>query len=394
MKTWLVVAALVGLSVLIGTGIVVWQIGLLETEPEPDFSTSRGKAAPQSGALVNPLAARPKVVVDREDYDFGSMDSSVTMSHVFRVTNQGDADLTLEKGATSCKCTIAALAGSRVKPGESVEVKLEWTAKGPSGDFHQNAVIVTNDPARPRVVLNVSGKVVQSLVASPSDVVFSRIGTGQTKTAEVRLYAFRSEQLEVVRHSFTQASTAKYFTVAFAPLPAGELKSPGAKSGLAMTITVKPGLPLGAIRQRIRLETNLKGTESLEVPIQGTVAGDISIIGKDWNPDTEVLALGTVHSREGTKRSLKILVRGSYRKQVRCRVVEKQPEWLKATLGTSTEINNGTVVQVPLSIVIRPGAPVATHLNKEQGGLGKIVIETGHPEIGRLTVYVSFAVED
>ncbi|MHB1033789.1 MAG: DUF1573 domain-containing protein [Pirellulales bacterium] len=396
MRTWLIIAALAGLSVLIGAGIVIWQIRLLDTvEPGADPSAPRGKKPPASSpVLINPLAPRPKVVVDQEDYDFGSMDSSVTLSHAFRFTNQGDADLTLEKGETSCKCTIAALAGNRIAPGQSVEVKLEWTAKGRGGDFHQNAIILTNDPARPRVILNVAGKVVQSLEAVPSDVVFSRVGTGESKTAEVLLYAFRSEQLQVVRHSFTQPSTAKYFAVTFAPLPAGELKVPGAKSGCSMSITLKPGLPLGAIRQKIRLETNLKGTEPLEVPIQGTVAGDLSVIGKDWNADTGVLTLGTVRSREGAKRTLKILVRGAYRKQVRFRIVEKMPKWLNATLGPMTEINNATVVQVPLLIEIRPGAPSVSHLNKEQGGLGRIVLETGHPEVGQLPVYVSFAVED
>ena len=66
------------------------------------------------------------VVVNGSEFDFGVMERNGTRSHRFEIKNAGTAPLQLEKGETTCKCTINKLVDGVLKPGESVMVELEW----------------------------------------------------------------------------------------------------------------------------------------------------------------------------------------------------------------------------------------------------------------------------
>ena len=50
-------------------------------------------------------------------------------------------------------------------------------------------------------------------------------------------------------------------------------------SAVRAVVTAKSGLPLGAINQTIRVQTNVEDAPELELPIAGAVVSDISIVG-------------------------------------------------------------------------------------------------------------------
>ena len=60
-------------------------------------------------------------------------------------------------------------------------------------------------------------------------------------------------------------------------------------------------------------------------------------------------------------------------------------------------INDGAVLMIPMTITIPPGSRVVNRLGgkaTELGAkLGKIVIETTHPQTKQVLLYVHFAVE-
>jgi hypothetical protein len=72
------------------------------------------------------------------------------------------------------------------------------------------------------------------------------------------------------------------------------------EAGKIARLIVKPGLPLGQIRQRIRIALDLPGDPVVEVPIEGNVTGDISMVGpRNWDDERGVLSLGEVDQRTG-----------------------------------------------------------------------------------------------
>jgi len=166
----------------------------------------------------------------------------------------------------------------------------------------------------------------------------------------------------------------------------------GAKSSYNVTVTLKPGLPLGAFQGKILVTTNL--FDSSEVSVSGTIVGDISVSdsSQGWIPLKQVLNLGRFDSKAGSgkPKELYLMVRGPQRNEIRILVKKTFPPVIQATLGKPTTLK--TVVRWPILVQIPKGQPAIDHLHK--GNYGKIVLETVHQDKSRkeMLIDVSFEV--
>jgi len=390
MKIALALALTAALGVGAGFGMAVWRFGGLPGEGElPPLVP--GSERPEPGGAGS---GNPRVVVAAEEYDFGVMDLDAEMSHDFVIKNIGEGVLRLRKGKTSCRCTLSELKTTEVPPGGSTKVTLTWSGNEALGPYRQTATIHTNDLARPRIELIVSGRITAAARAVPRELVFSQVTAGEPATAEIPLYGYLEEPLEVHGYELERTETAKYFEVAFEPLTPGLLKEEdGAKSGFLVKVAVKPGLPQGPFRQTIKVQTNLEGPTPVEIPVKGTVTSDIMVVGPGWNDEHGLLDLATVSSQEGIERRLLLIVRGPHRDGVDFEPVEVSPDLLRVEPGHTKEVNDGLVLQTPLWIRIPPGSRPANHLGGEQGELGTILLKTGHPKAPLLRIRVRFVVE-
>jgi hypothetical protein len=333
----------------------------------------------------------PKVVVDQEEYEFGKMD-------------------------LACGCTVSKIEQETIAPGESGKVSLTWRADKGEGPFRQTATIETNDPSRPRVVLTVWGRVLRVVRLVPDELVFGQISAGRPVTGQVRLLCRLDEPLEGVRCDLREEQTAGHFGIVAEPLSADQLKEPDQgnggsgegggsekagnidesdrpRSGYLLTVTVKPGLPLGRFRQTIVVHTSLKSVPTVQIPVVGTVVGDISIVGRGWDEEASLLTLGRVSSLRGIQRRLLLIARGPHSKEVQFTLVGASPDWLQVDqerLKETTPFGSGTVTETPLVIRIPKGAPRANYLGSK---FGEILIRTNHPDVPRLRIRVHFAVE-
>jgi hypothetical protein len=351
------------------------------------------KVAPPTTDVSDPL--RPIVEVDKASYDFGTMDRNAPGRHEFVFKNAGKAPLTLSKGRTTCKCTMANLDKTTVAPGESTIVRLDWKAKGFSGVFQQSATVLTNDPKRSEVTLTVAGMVRVMVKALPEEAVFSNVLAGETGKATVQLLGFDDKPLEVLGHEWDRPETAKWFDTSLEPMPRSQVESEkGAKSGLLLHIQVKPGLPLGAFRQTIRLKTNSSDVPTLEIPITGSIFSDISVAGAGWDETRSLLTFGTVSGGEESTRSLLVFVRGPHQKEVKLTLASATPSLLKVEVGEAKVLSEGRMTQIPVTIRIPKGSPPANHLGgSEETRVGRILFETHHPEAKTLQILVRFAIE-
>ena len=337
-------------------------------------------------------------VVNGEKYDFGQMERTGKLSHDFILKNVGTAMLRLDKGGTSCEaCTIAELEKNELQPGETTKVSVNWTAFQMEPDFHKEAYIRTSDPERRILRLIIEGKVVVTMRMEPLELKLKDIAVGDATTSQVRFWLFTDEPPEFQSPEFAEADTAEFFEVTLTPISGEQLgKSQGAKSGMVMTVNVKPGLPLGAITQTIRLKTNVKGMEQIELPITGKVLGDLTFIGgKNFYPNTGTLSLGAVKQNAGTKATLHIRVQGPHRRDVQLKVGSVEPEdVLKVSIGEPKEPNGGVVIIYPLTIEVPPGSRAVVRDGGQDNSYGRVMIETTHPDSKELPLKVSFWVLD
>ena len=342
--------------------------------------------------------APPPVAVLAEDtYDFGFMDAEAEGRHEFVVENQGAGNLELRQGPSTCKCTVSLLEDEDIGPGESGIVAIEWTAKrglGADGEFKQTAQVLTNDPENPRLTLTIQGQVTVAARLVPSELLFNGITPGESSSATVRLYGFRSEPLEITDHECVEAETSDYFEVTYEPLPADEVsREKGATSGCLVEVTLKPGLPVGAFKQRIRLKTSFEEIPTVELPVQGSVTGEISIVGKGWRRENGILYWGSVRSQDGGERTLFIRAAGPDARDVRYKPVEVLPDLLEVEFGETKQLGTGEASLTPMTIRVPQGSRPANHLGTEEEQLGRIILETTHPRVPRLRVLLRFAVE-
>lgn len=391
MKTWiaaLAVAVVFGAAAGIGVAWVRVQLAPWDGTPEGSSSES---AKPVAIDLDAPL---PKLLLEEDSHDFGAMDERGEGRYEFVFDNVGDAPLTLKQGSTSCTCTSTILEKGDIRPGGSGKVAVEWTGKNRVGPFKATATVTTNDPRQRTVTLTITGRITTAVRAVPQRLAMSGITASEEASAQVKVFGFRSEPLQITDHEFSHPETSKSFQISFQPLSPDQLsEEQDAKSGCLVEVTVKPGLPLGAFQQTIRLKTNYPDVPAIEVPVEGTISSDISLVGKGWNRKNGTLYWGNFKSQEGARRDLFIRVRGPHCKEVKFKPIEIRPDLLEVKLGQTSYVEDGRLSLTPLTIQIPKGSPPADYLGSSEERLGQIILETNHPSARELRILLRFSIE-
>ncbi|MFH1268902.1 MAG: DUF1573 domain-containing protein, partial [Planctomycetota bacterium] len=323
------------------------------------------------------------------------MDTSARRRHEFVFQNVGTEPLLLSQGPTSCKCTASILVDGEIPSGGSGTVAVEWTGGDTVGEFAQTARIQTRDPSRQTVTLKIKGRVTQAARVTPSELVLTDITIGETQSGQVKLFGFRPKPLEITGYEFSRPSTAEHFEVTFQPMTADQVAAEAEKdatSGCLVEVTVKPGLPQGSFQQRIVLTTNFEEAPTIEVPVRVTIGSEISIVGAGWNKEAGLLNWGTLRSEEGARRKLILRVAGPHHREVTFKPIEVFPDVLKVDVGKTTDLGNGAVSVTPLIIQVPKGSRPADHLGLKEEDLGRIILETTHPDVREVRILVRFAV--
>jgi hypothetical protein len=390
MKTCLMVglAAIAGIAGGIGAAAVYQR----SIPWDPSLLHSRGPLAQPSKS-----APRPKVDFDTAEFNFGVMDSFGTGRHDFVLKNVGSAPLTLTKGSTSCKCTISEVNEKPIPPGGSAKVTVQWSGKGNLDEFQQTANILTNDPARPQITLTINGRLTTSVRFDSAELHFTRITAGEVAKAKIRLYGYLTEPLKITDFKVNNPKVANLFEFHSRPLSPEQLKEDReANAGYEVEVTIKPGLPVGPLREKILLSTSYSSHPTAELPVSGRVSSEIAIVGKGWSEENELLDLGTVSSRTGGRCILSLFAAGPHHAEIKYGPVEidsDSSDVLKVEVGQTTPVSKGTMSRTTLTITIPAGSPPANHLGSDTGKLGQIKIKTTHPNVPMLRILVRFAVE-
>ncbi len=345
------------------------------------------------------------VVVGSTEYDFGTMERRGVRSHTFVIRNDGTKPLTLKKGETTCKCTLSSLDSGEVAPGESVEVRLEWTARevGPTLQFQQTADILTSDPNNQLIQLVIKGHIVQSVMPRPEVLTMNGLSSGEGTTVAGKVYAYREteEPLKITDVTFLKEPPAGLIDISFTELTEQQVKQePRAYSGQEMVVKLAPGLPPGSFSFPVRLTTNLPDAPKVDVFLNGSVDPDISVFGKGFRAAREAgsqhigtLHLNSISSAEGLETGFNLVVKGAYRDDVRFEVKEVDPaSHLELSLGEPMKIGNGKTLHHRLMIKVAPGVKQVSRLGGNLGAPARIVLSTSHPFVKEVSIEVLMAV--
>lgn len=352
-------------------------------------------------------ASVPQAEVPETTHDFGSVGSGEKGQHAFVIRNRGIGPLVLTRGVTSCTCTVSDLGSSTdtsddtseaatektIPPGGETTVSIQWTGKGTGGPFRQQATVLTNDPRRPEIAFVIEGSVVPTWKAVPDVITLPKLSTKSDALVTATIFTFGDQPPQVESIAAIDDRTKEFFTISSEPLSATEIAAePAATGGFRVSLAVKSGLPIGPLRQTLRMEFRLPEDITAELPIEGNVAGDISFTGQKWDATRQRLILGQVSSRTGLSTTLFITARGPERERVRPVVSDVVPSSLVVEVGAAEPIGTGAVLRIPITVTVPPGSPTANHLGSEQAPSGRIVLTTGLPDSPTVSLPVSVVI--
>lgn len=380
----ILISAVVGTALGGGLALVEFRMGGDVVMPRP------GEPAIAPSVPDEPM---PRIEIVEPEFQFGAMQRGTKKTHPFIVKNVGTAPLTLRVGQTTCKCTLGVASDEPIPPGGSAAVRLEWTANADvPGPFRQGATLITNDPSRSSMLLSVVGEVTEAQGVEPPDFIFDKVSAGASRSAEVFVMAMFQDDITVSDPRLDKEETREFFDVRVEPVGREQLPDQEARAGVRVTVTAKPGLPLGSFNQRLTLHTSLPDAQELTIPIIGRVVGDISIHGIEWDDERATLRLGHVQSSEGKVARLNVVIRGAGAEAVKFNVVSCDPPELKVTIGEPRKLRE-TLVHVPLEIEVPAGTPPMIRLGTVQGDEGQITLGSTHPIVRELVLGVRFSVE-
>ncbi len=386
MKLWTIAIIATVVGTLAGLGSVWIEFAAVDAQFEPHNQAS-GSTVPRETA--------PRAVIPETVFDFGTGQRNSKMRHAFVIRNEGNALLELLAGPTTCKCTLSNLEKTEVPPGGSTKVVLEWRLEGLGEDFRQSAQITTNDLPNELVTLVVQGKIIDRVKLEPAQLVLTSVTSNEGTKERFYLYGYGEEPVHVTSYEFGNTETASFFDLTFKQVDADTLaEEENATCGTAFDLLVKPGLPLGPINQTIRLTTNTEEVGTLEVPISGSIVSDISVVGgRGYLQELNLVKLGTCDAGVASEEKLRILVKGPHRENTQFEIEQVDPgDALEVSLSDPKSLNNGAVYMRTLTIRVPENARRVNRLGAGNSEYGKIVLETTHPDVKTIPIYVKFAV--
>ncbi|WP_169976761.1 DUF1573 domain-containing protein [Tautonia rosea] len=360
----------------------------------------------------------PQLVFDGEPtHDFGLMSEQDRGDRAWTLRNEGEGTLQLRFIEKPCTCTGVTYGEDKqsltegqtleIEPGEQVDLAVAWETRDKIGEFSTYARFATNDyEHHPTLSFMVKGVITPAVVvdpprldfpAAPSDqesslsaIVFSptypelSIESNPTSSRpgvvvpEVR--PLTDEELEI----FNQARLESVLGHSHGPggPPPGhdhEEELPKVTAGYVVTVTLKPGLPLGRFSDLITLMTDHPIRPMVELPIGGQIVGPIAAM-------PERLYLPGVDRKQGRTVTVMLNVRNHERTTFTVRVPDALQGIVEGTVEPVSEVNaSDQFRQYRLQVTIPQGARPGIHK-------GVLLLETDHPQAEEVKVPVEVLV--
>ncbi len=386
-------------KVWIGLGLVGGAIlaGLLLLQPEEKTIADSLKQMKTEQKLLTPGKSRapvsdlpvisetgpwPAAVVDEPVFAFGRMAVRSTNSHSFVIRNEGEADLQLKAGETTCKCTTFGFGTDKdqtektavVRPGESVTLLMNWKAgEAPDRAFRHGGDVHTNDPKDPLLKLVVEGAIENLFEVLPQytwdvgsiyeDPGYFKAGIGSRMYEDFAIHSIESPSGLV--------------KVDMSPMTAEELGVERFARGYSLRAEVSPKIASGVFSEELIIRTSAS-PDPIRVTVTAKKFGAIRLqqmAGTVLDPNTLTLMLGSFKAAEGSEAKLLLIVdEKGMSEPFAITKTEADPPFLAASLSP-VGAPSGTVHRYLLTLKIPPGrAPVQRTANNP----GFLRLSTNH----------------
>lgn len=155
-------------------------------------SRDRPEAGLESGLFFEPDPASPRLVLEEEVFDFGSVEQGQRVEHVFEFRNDGKRELEIGKLRTSCGCTASVVSQTRIPAGGEGSLLVKFNSGARRGPFENSVEIQSNDPFT-RNIARIRGTVQPLYWCEPEAVDFGNAPPGSEVERAVLVKALRPD---------------------------------------------------------------------------------------------------------------------------------------------------------------------------------------------------------
>ena len=112
----------------------------------------------------------PKISVDKDVHDYGTISQGANGTCEFKVTNTGDQPLIISNCKGSCGCTVPKCDTAPVAPGASTTITVKYDSSR-VGPINKSVTITSNAVNAPTKIIRIKGEVKASASTTPTSPV-------------------------------------------------------------------------------------------------------------------------------------------------------------------------------------------------------------------------------
>jgi hypothetical protein len=153
---------------------------------------------------LSTLYAEPKLVFEKEVFDFGEIIEGEKTTCIFHFRNKGDTILNILDVRAPCGCTVTNINKKSLNPGEAGIIKAVFNSRGRKGKISKYIYVTTNEKESSTTRLSIVGIVRKTWNVDPDKVDFGEIKDWYTLIDTVIISSTLVDSIEI--DSFTTES--------------------------------------------------------------------------------------------------------------------------------------------------------------------------------------------
>jgi uncharacterized protein DUF1573 len=272
-------ANLVAMTVIGTLGLAGLAMG--QNAGEPASLGSQPPAAQPSAAQPS-TDAKPQLVFEELEHDFGRINDQHPAEEEFKFTNKGTGTL---KFILPLKATCGCTAGNprspknpnvdqaEFAPGESGFIKVTYNPAGKHGDANQRITVTSNDPQQPEQILKIHAFVKTTISFDPPLVGFGEVRVGEPAKQIVKVNGPAPD----FKVNYASVSKGRYISVKV--LDTKPVKVEGEDlSQTTLELTFNGNAPRGPLQAVTTVRTSNEQYPLADIQVMAEVVGDLQVL--------------------------------------------------------------------------------------------------------------------
>ena len=259
----------------------------------------------QAGFFPPPKPGVPRIefntlLIDKGDLVTGADCKKILFEFPF--VNRGAGPLLLKKVHPGCSCLKALFPNKPLPPGGKGVVSLHYSINPSIRSFVHEAVVETNDPAFPRLVLRAAGNTDVLVTVSPSLATVGDVPWGSDQRVFLVVRYSGEEDFEMSRAIARHSAVKVHFETSeeLAERLALGARMPSLSASTRIIEIRIPTDRLGPFADEVTISTNIERFRKIHIPVQARIVPPVVA-------SPSLLSFGEVVPGDALKRSVELI---------------------------------------------------------------------------------------